>query len=116
MPPDPLKVHALRALGRVPLPPGPPPSSEWPAPTNLFEKAAYTGLKLNSRWLLQKQTGPNSIYKYKKLLLLIIKWKYRFSLMHTNKKKLHNLPGSILSTFWIFRPSSHQPCQAFSQK
>lgn len=50
------------------------------------------------------------------VLLLIIKWKYRFSLMHTNKKKLHNLPGSILSTFWIFRPSSHQPCQAFSQK
>ena len=41
MPPDPLKVHALRALGRVPLPPGPPPSSEWPAPTNLFEKAGY---------------------------------------------------------------------------
>lgn len=32
------------------------------------------------------------------------------------QKKLHNLPGSILSTFWIFRPSSHQPCQAFSQK
>jgi len=40
MPPEPLKVYALRALGRMPSPPGPPPSSEWPAPTNLFEKAA----------------------------------------------------------------------------
>lgn len=50
------------------------------------------------------------------VLLLIIKWKYSFSLMHTNKKKLHNLRGSILSTFWIFRPWSHQPCQALSQK
>jgi len=39
MPPDPLKVHAPRELGRVPSPPWPPPSSEWPAPKNLFEKA-----------------------------------------------------------------------------
>ena len=34
-----LKVRALRALGRVPSPPWPPPSSQWPTPTNLFEKA-----------------------------------------------------------------------------
>ena len=36
-----LSAHALRALGRVPLLPWPPPFSEWPASTNLFEKVAF---------------------------------------------------------------------------
>jgi len=51
MPPDRPKVRALRALGRVPLLPGPPPSSEWPAPTNLFEKAEYCNVYCSVQWI-----------------------------------------------------------------